>query len=128
MVRLNKVILAGNLTRDPTLRKIPNGTPVVDFGLAVDDGFNGKNGNSEASTCFVDVVAWDKQAVVCEEYLRKGRPVLIEGRLHYSQWKDKNGENRNKLKVTAERIQFVGSPENKGRSKPERRSSDEDRD
>lgn len=126
MVRLNKVILAGNLTRDPVLRETPKGLAVVDFGLAVSDGYSGKNGNSEESTCFVDIVAWDKQATNCNEYLRKGRPVVIEGRLQFSQWKDKNGEKRSKLKVTADRVQFMGRPDGKESGKPTRRRDDDE--
>ncbi|MCZ7592349.1 MAG: single-stranded DNA-binding protein [Kiritimatiellae bacterium] len=126
MVRMNKVILAGNLTRDPVLRKTPKGLAVADFGLAVSDGYSGKNGNSEESTCFVDVVAWDKQAAVCGEFLRKGRPVLLEGRLQFSQWKDKSGETRSKLKVTADRIQFMSRPEGAARAKTSQREAVEE--
>lgn len=110
MVRMNKVLIAGNLTRDPVVRKTPKGLAVADLGLAVHDGYQGKNGDTEESTCFVDVVAWDKYAESCGEFLRKGSPVLVEGRLHFEQWKDKEGQNRTKLKVTADRVQFLGKP------------------
>lgn len=110
MVRMNRVLLAGNLTRDPVLRKTSKGLAVADLGLAVSDGYHGKNGGSEESTCFVDVVAWDKQAEACGEYLHKGAAVMVEGRLQFEQWKDKEGQPRNKLKVTADRVQFLGTP------------------
>lgn len=124
MVRLNRVLIAGNLTRDPVLRKTSKGMPVADLGLAVHDGYSGKNGETEESTCFVDVVAWDKQAEACAEYLKKGSPVLVEGRLQFEKWDDKNGESRTKIKVTADRVQFLGrAPSTSG--KPTR--SDRDR-
>jgi single-strand DNA-binding protein len=110
MVRMNKVLLAGNLTRDPVLRKTSAGVAVAEMGLAVNESYRGSNGKSEESTCFVDVVAWEKQAENCGEYLKKGSPILLEGRLHFEQWKDKNGDNRNRLKVTALRVQFLGKP------------------
>lgn len=110
MVRMNKVLLAGNLTRDPVIRKTSKGLAVADLGLAVHEGYGGGNGKSEESTCFVDVVAWDKQAEACGEYLQKGAAVMVEGRLQFEQWKDKEGQNRHKLKVTAERVQFLGKP------------------
>lgn len=118
MVRMNKVLIAGNLTRDPVIRKTSKGLAVADLGLAVHDGYPGKNGNSEESTCFVDVVAWDKRAESCGEFLRKGSPVLVEGRLHVEQWKDKEGQNRMKLKVTADRVQFLGEPAGAPRAEP----------
>ncbi len=130
MVRMNKVLIAGNLTRDPVIRKTPKGLAVADLGLAVHDGYQGKNGNSEESTCFVDVVAWDKRAESCGEFLRKGSPVLVEGRLHFEQWKDKDGQNRTKLKVTADRVQFLGKPAGAGasESRPTRASRNRDED
>lgn len=128
MVRMNKVLLAGNLTRDPVVRKTANGLAVADLGLAVNESYRGSNGKSEESTCFVDVIAWDKQAEHCGEYLHKGSPVLVEGRLQFDQWKDKDGQNRNKLKVNAQRVQFMGKPAEKGGTRPARGSRDGDDD
>lgn len=110
MVRMNKVMLVGNLTRDPVVRKTATGMAVADMALAVNDSYRGSNGKSEESTCFVDVIVWDKQAEHCGEYLQKGSPVLVEGRLQFDQWKDKEGQARSKLKVNAQRIQFLGKP------------------
>lgn len=110
MASLNCVILAGNLTRDPELRTTPSGTPVVDLGLAVSDNYKNKAGENVESTCFVDVVAWGRQAETCGQYLNKGSPVLVEGRLQYDQWENKEGEKRSKLRVVASRVQFLSGP------------------
>lgn len=125
-MRMNKVMLVGNLTRDPVLRKTAKGISVADLGLAVSDGYSGKNGKSEESTCFVDVIAWDKQAIACGEYLQKGAAIFVEGRLQFEQWKDKEGQNRSKIRVNAERVQFLGKPGGGGRSNRDR--DDEPRD
>ncbi|MCO5043666.1 MAG: single-stranded DNA-binding protein [Verrucomicrobia bacterium] len=116
MVRMNRVMLVGNLTRDPEIRKTAKGLAVAELGLAVNEGYGGKNGQSEESTCFVDVIAWDKQAETCGEYLRKGSQIFVEGRLQYSQWQDKDGHSRNKIRVSADRVQFMGRPEGSGSS------------
>ncbi|MCF7838138.1 MAG: single-stranded DNA-binding protein [Candidatus Marinimicrobia bacterium] len=105
---LNKVILAGNLVRDLELRKTPNGTSVVDMRLAIDDSYrNARTNETIERTCFVDVVVWGRQAENCEKYLRKGSPVLVEGRLQTDSWETKEGEKRSKLLVTADRVQFL---------------------
>ena len=109
MASLNLVILAGNLTRDPETRQLPSGTAVADLGLAVNETYKNKNGETVEQTCFVDVVAWGKLADTCGQYLRKGSPVLVEGRLQLDQWTSKEGEKRSKLRVKADRIQFLGS-------------------
>jgi single-strand DNA-binding protein len=101
-------MLAGNLTRDPLLRKTATGVACADLSLAVNESYVGKDGKSQESTCFVDVVAWEKQAEACQNYLRKGAPVLVEGRLQFDQWEDKDGQKRNKLRVRADRVQFMG--------------------
>ncbi len=129
MVRMNKVLIAGNLTRDPVIRKTSKGMAVADLGLAVKDGYQGRNGNSEESTCFVDLVAWDKQAEHCGKYLVKGSPVIVEGRLLFEQWKDKDGNARSKLKVNADRVHFLGKPaEADAESGPARGGRGRDRD
>ncbi len=112
MANFNKVILVGNLTRDPELRRIPSGTAVVDLGLAVNRTFTGKDGERREEATFVDVSVWDRQAETCAEYLKKGSPILVEGSLKMDTWDDKStGEKRSKLKVHAERIQFLGRRE-----------------
>jgi len=109
MASFNKVLLMGNLTRDPELRYIPSGTAVVKFGLAVNrDYVDKQSGDKKESVCFVDITVWGKQAETCNQYLTKGRPVFIEGRLEFSSWETKEGDKRSKLEVVAERVQFLG--------------------
>ena len=101
MASFNKVILMGNLTRDPEVRYTPSGTAVTDIGLAVNRYWFDKQANERREeTTFVDVTLWGRQAEVAGEYLAKGRPVLIEGRLHLDSWDDREtGQKRSKLKV-----------------------------
>jgi single-strand DNA-binding protein len=109
MANLNKVMLIGNLTRDPELRQTPKGTAVAQFGLDVNRNFKGEDGQTREETTFVDLEAWGKQAEVISKYLSKGRPVFIEGRLKLDQWEDKNGGGkRSKLRVVVENFQFLG--------------------
>ncbi|MDE0839262.1 MAG: single-stranded DNA-binding protein [Kiritimatiellae bacterium] len=110
MASLNRVLLIGNLTRDPEVRYIPSGTAVAELGLAVNESFRNKEGQEVESTVFVDVVVWARQAETCAEYLSKGSPVFIEGRLQLDQWESKEGEKRSKIRVRADRVQFLGSP------------------
>ncbi|MCE9613714.1 MAG: single-stranded DNA-binding protein [Lentisphaerae bacterium] len=110
MASLNKVFLMGNLTKDPEVRYIPSGKAVCEMGLAVNESYRGKDGNPVEQTIFVDVVVWERQAETCGEYLRKGSPVMVEGRLQLDKWKTKEGENRSKLRVRADRVQFLSSP------------------
>lgn len=110
MMRMNRVMLVGNLTRDPVLRKTPAGAACADLSIAVNDSYTGKDGKTQETACFVDVVAWEKQAQACSEFLHKGAPVFVEGRLLYEQWEDKEGQKRNKIKVRADRVQFMGRP------------------
>jgi len=107
MASLNKVILLGNLTRDPELRYAPNGTPVTRFGLAVNTQRSGQGEDRKEEVCFVDIVAFGRQAETASEYLSKGRPVLIEGRLQWHSWEAQDGQKRSKHEVIAERIQFM---------------------
>src|SRR6059036_2839554 len=103
MASLNKVMLMGNLTRDPEVRYTPKGTAVAEIGLAVNRTFTAENGEKREETTFVDVTLWGRQAEVAAEYLKKGRPVFIEGRLQMDSWEDKTtGQKRTKLKVVAE--------------------------
>lgn len=107
MASLNRVMLMGNLTRDPELRYTPNGTPVCDFGLAVNRKFTKRDGGEVDETCFVDVTMWGKRGAALSEYLGKGDPVFLEGRLTYDSW-EHEGQRRSKLKVTAESFEFIG--------------------
>ena len=109
MANFNKVLLVGNLTRDPELKHTPSNQAVVAIGLAVNRQFTTKEGEKREETTFVDCEAWGRQAEVMAQYLSKGRPVLIEGRLKLDQWQDKDGNNRSKLKVVVENFQFLGS-------------------
>lgn len=110
MVRMNRVLLAGRLTRDPVLRKTATGVACADLGIAVPEGYASKDGKSQETASFFDVVVWEKQAEACSEYLQKGAPILVEGRLQFEQWKDKDGQPRNKVRVRADRVQFLGAP------------------
>lgn len=106
MANLNRVILMGNLTRDPQVRYTATGTPVATLGLAVNNRI--KQGDEwKDDPCFIDVVVFGKQAESCGEYLSKGRPVLIEGRLQYRTWESQEGQKRSKHEVLADRVQFM---------------------
>jgi len=109
MASFNRVILVGNVTRDLELRYIPSGTAVTDLGLAVNDRVKRNNEWVDEAT-FVDITLWGRTAEVACEYLSKGSPVLIEGRLKLDSWTDKDGQKRSKLKVIGERMQMLGSP------------------
>ncbi|HIE11427.1 MAG TPA: single-stranded DNA-binding protein [Kiritimatiellae bacterium] len=109
MVSLNRVFLAGNLTRDPEVRYTPSGTAVADLSLAVNRTYT-SGGERREETCFVNVVVWGRQAENCGQYLGRGSPVLIEGRLQLDQWQTDQGEKRSQLRVVAIRVQFLGRP------------------
>ena len=110
MASFNKVILMGNLTRDPQVRYIPSGSAVTEIGLAVNRSWFDKQSNQrKEETTFVDVTLWGRTAEVAGEYLSKGRPVLIEGRLQLDQWEDKDsGQKRSKLRVVGESMTMLG--------------------
>src|SRR5205809_6381372 len=108
MASFNRVILLGNLTRDVEVRYLQSGTAVADIGMAVNDRRKGQNGEWIEETTFVDVTLWGRTAEVAGEYLGKGSPILIEGRLKYDTW-EKDGQKRSKLSVVCERMQMVGS-------------------
>ncbi|GIW93194.1 MAG: single-stranded DNA-binding protein [Pirellulaceae bacterium] len=107
MASFNRVILVGNLTRDVELRYTPQGTPVTEVGLAVNDRRRNQQGEWVEETTFVDVTLWGRQAEVAKEYLGKGSPVLIEGRLKLDTW-ETDGQRRSKLRVVADRMQMLG--------------------
>lgn len=114
MASFNKVILVGNLTRDPEVRNLPSGMAVCDMALAVSETYKDKNGERAESVCYVDIVVWARQAETCGEYLSKGSPVLVEGSLQLDKWTTKEGENRSKLRVRANRVQFLSGPSKGG--------------
>ena len=107
MASFNKVLLMGNLTRDPQLSYTPNQTAVVDFGLAVNRRWTGKNGEARDETCFVDCRAFGRQAENINKYLTKGRPVFVEGRLTFDSWTAQDGTKRSKHRVTVENFRFL---------------------
>lgn len=119
MANFNKVMLIGNLTKDPELRYTPQGTAVVNLRLAVNRKFRDRNQELKEEVCFVTVVVWDKQAETCNQYLHKGSPVFIEGRLQSRSWEDNSGQKRNVIEVRAERVQFLGAAPAKGAPLPQ---------
>jgi single-strand DNA-binding protein len=108
MASLNKVLLIGNLTRAPELRYTPSGTAVSDLRLAVNRSYTTQGGDRREETCFLTVVVWGKQAETAAQYLDKGSPVLVEGRLQTRDWETRDGQKRNVVEVVAERLQFLG--------------------
>ncbi|MBN2145565.1 MAG: single-stranded DNA-binding protein [Candidatus Aureabacteria bacterium] len=114
MVSLNKVFVAGNLTRDPEVRYTSGGQAVADMDLAINHVYLSKTGEKKEETVFVHIVVWGKQAETAGTYLFKGSPVLVEGRLQLDSWETPEGEKRSRLKIQAQRVQFLGSP---GKSK-----------
>ncbi len=109
MANLNKVFLMGNLTRDPQLSYTPNQTPVCEMGLAVNRRWTGQDGQAHEEVTFVDCTAFARQAETLSKYLRKGRPVFIEGRLKLDQWEAQDGAKRSKMRVIIENFQFIDS-------------------
>ena len=107
MANFNKVILLGNLTRDPQLSYLPSQTPVVDFGLATNRRWTGQDGQQRDETCFVDCRAFGKPAETINKYCKKGKPLLVEGRLSFDSWTAQDGSKRSKLRVTVESFQFM---------------------
>lgn len=107
MVALNRVLIAGRLTRKPEIRKTPNGISVTDLLIALNREFVTLGGDKQQEVCFVDVVVWGKQAEACVQQLDCSSPVLVEGRLQLDVWHAKDGEKRCKLRVAAEKVQFL---------------------
>ena len=107
MASLNKVLLIGNLTKDPELRYTPNGTAVTNLRIAVNRKFKDRTGELKEDTCFITVTAWDKQAEICNQYLQKGRAVFVEGILQSRSWETGDGQKRSTIDVRSERIQFL---------------------
>jgi single-strand DNA-binding protein len=110
MANFNKVILAGNLTRDPEVRYTPKGMAIAKFGMAINRTWKNESGETKEEVTFVDIDAFGRQAEVISQYLKKGRPVLVEGRLRLDQWDDKQtGQKRSRLGVVLEAFQFLDS-------------------
>lgn len=108
MASYNRVILAGNLTRDPQLSYTPSNTPVCEFGLATNRRWKDRNGTMREEVCFVDLVSYGRGAEVINQYMRKGQPMLVEGRLRFRQWTNQEGQKRSKLDVFVENFTFLG--------------------
>jgi single-strand DNA-binding protein len=109
MPYVNRVIFMGNLTRDPQLRQTPSETAVCQFALAMNRGYNDAEGQRQQETTFVDVEAWGRRGELISQYLHKGDPLLVEGRMRLDQWQDSEGQSRSRLKAVVESFQFVGS-------------------
>ena len=124
MVSLNRVLLIGNLTKDPELRYTPSGTPVANLRLAVNSSFKSQSGERKEETCFVTIVVWSRQAEICQQYLKKGRSVFIEGRLIYRSW-EAEGKTRSTMEVRADRVQFLGGPAGAGGAAPREEAAPE---
>lgn len=114
MASFNRVILAGNLTRDPQLKYLPNNTAVCEFGMAINHKWRDKDGNQREDVCFVDVAAFGRQGEVINQYMGKGRPILIEGRLKLDQWTAQDGAKRSKHSVVVENFTFLGQGPGQG--------------
>jgi single-strand DNA-binding protein len=118
MASYNKVILMGNMTRDPQMSYLPSQTPVVEVGLAVNRKWRAQDGQMREEVCFVDCRAYGKTAETINQYCKKGSCILIEGRLQFDQWEGKDGQKRSKHRVFIERFQFAGSPQGGGGQRP----------
>jgi single-strand DNA-binding protein len=114
MAGFNKVILMGNLTRDPQLKYLPNNTAVCELGLAVNHRWRDREGNQREEVCFVDLSVFGRQAETINQYMSKGRPILIEGRLKYDTWTGQDGQKRSKHSIVVENSRFVGTREGGG--------------
>jgi len=112
MPNLNKVMLMGNLTRDPELKYTPKGTAIADFALAVNRRYTAESGEKREEVTFIDCEAWSKTAELIGEYFKKGRPIFIEGRLKLDSWDDKQtGQKRSRMRVVVETFEFLGGRE-----------------
>lgn len=107
MASLNKVFLIGNLTRDPEVRHTPRGTAVGDLAMAINMSYRTADGEDREETTYVDIVVWGRQAETCKDYLSKGSPIFVEGRLQFESWQTNEGEKRSRLRVRADRVQFL---------------------
>ena len=107
MSGFNRVVMVGRLTRDPEVKQTKSGRSVTDLSIAATEAYKNKDGEQAERTCFIDVAAWGKLAETCGEYLKKGSPILVEGRLKLDRWEAADGQKRSKHRLTADRIQFL---------------------
>ena len=117
MASLNKVFLIGNLTRDPELRYIPSGSAVATFTLAINRVYNTQSGEKKEQTSFIRIVVWGRRAEVCGEYLAKGSPLFVEGRLQSRDWETQDGQKRSTVEVVADNVQFLRGGAKQGDAK-----------
>jgi single-strand DNA-binding protein len=110
MPSYNKVILVGNLTRDPETKFIPSGAAVCEFSIACNEKYTSKAGEKVEKVHFFDIVAWAKTGELVQQYMAKGRSILVEGKLTQDRWEDNEGKKRSRIRVTAERVTFLGGP------------------
>ena len=115
MASLNKVLLIGNLTRDPEVRMLPSGNPVCSFGLAVNRAFRDAEGNNRDETAFIDCECFGRKGEAISRFFSKGRPIFVEGRLKLDQWESQSGEKRSKLRVVVENFEFVDTKQDADR-------------
>ena len=118
MANYNKVLLMGNLTRDPELKRTSSDMAVAQLSIAVNRQYKDRNGEQVKETTYVDCEAWGRTAEVMSQYLGKGKPVFVEGRLKLDQWQDKDGNNRSKLKMVVEKFEFIDSKGNQTSAPP----------
>lgn len=127
MASFNKVILMGNLTRDPELRYLPSGQGVASFSLAVNRKYTAQNGEKKEEVTFIRIIVWGKRGEVCNEYLRKGSGVLVEGRLQSRSWEAQDGSKRSTIEVVAENVQFLPRKDgNQNQALPSQPDPDDD--
>jgi single-strand DNA-binding protein len=127
MPSFNRVILAGNLTRDPELRYLNSGSGVCEFAIAINRKWKDKDGSAKEEVSFFDCVAWAKTGEVIAEYFKKGRPILIEGRLQQDRWEDKaTGQNRSRVRIVVDRFEFLGSKQGEASETPPQDIPDSD--
>lgn len=108
MASLNKVVLLGNITRDPELKRTPNGVAIARLRLAVNENVRDRQtGQTKEVACYVDVTVWERQAEACGQFLQKGSQIIVDGKLVYEEWKTPGGESRSRLSVRADRVQFL---------------------
>lgn len=122
---LNRTLLIGNLTRDVDLKYTTSGTAMANFGLAVNRTYTNSDGEKVEDVCFVEIVAWSRLAEVSAEYLAKGRPVFVEGRLQMDTWEQEDGKKRSRLKVIAQNIQFLGDGARADADREDREDTDD---
>jgi len=113
MKNFNKVIIMGNLVRDPEIKYLPSGMPVANFSIAVNDSYK-KDGQAVEKVSYLDIIVFSKQGENCNEYLSKGKPVLVEGRLQQRRWEAQDGTKRSKVEIVASNVVFLGSAEKSG--------------